>query len=172
METVSYGGGSAMFWSGISIDRNADLVYVSIPGGGRSQGSLIAHQYIMEILESCGPVCWLELMHDNARCHIAIIVKDFLRQVGIKVMDWPARSPDLNHRAPLSWAETACAVTWSCYCYSRWASRCRHWRVGQHSPITRRDAHQVHDWPILGFNFNEERCNWWFFYFLYCFLLL
>ncbi|KAJ8727758.1 hypothetical protein PYW07_001877 [Mythimna separata] len=35
-------------------------------------------------------------MHDNARCHTALIVRDYLQEVGIPVMRWPARSPDLN----------------------------------------------------------------------------
>jgi transposase len=35
-------------------------------------------------------------MQDNARSHTAIIVRDYLQEVGISVMRWPARSPDLN----------------------------------------------------------------------------
>ncbi|KAH0814506.1 hypothetical protein GEV33_008286 [Tenebrio molitor] len=36
-------------------------------------------------------------MHDNARPHTARIVTDYLHDVGIDTMNWPARSPDLNH---------------------------------------------------------------------------
>ena len=35
-------------------------------------------------------------MHDNGRCHTAFIVRDYLQRVGISVMRWLARSPDLN----------------------------------------------------------------------------
>jgi transposase len=35
-------------------------------------------------------------MHDNARPHTARIVTDYLHDVGIDTMNWPARSPDLN----------------------------------------------------------------------------
>lgn len=35
-------------------------------------------------------------MHDNARAHAAGIVREYLRDVNITVMDWPARSPDMN----------------------------------------------------------------------------
>lgn len=33
---------------------------------------------------------------DNARTHTAIVVREALREMGITVMDWPAKSPDLN----------------------------------------------------------------------------
>ena len=36
------------------------------------------------------------LMHDNARPHIATVVREYLESLGIEAMDWPARSPDLN----------------------------------------------------------------------------
>ena len=35
-------------------------------------------------------------MQDNARPHIAAIVRQYLEEVGVPVMAWPARSPDLN----------------------------------------------------------------------------
>lgn len=35
-------------------------------------------------------------MHDNARPHVANIVKDWFEQKDIEVLDWPAQSPDLN----------------------------------------------------------------------------
>ena len=36
------------------------------------------------------------LMQDNARPHTARLTMDYLYHEGIEVMDWPARSPDLN----------------------------------------------------------------------------
>ena len=36
------------------------------------------------------------LMQDNARPHVAGVCQQFLQEEGIDVMDWPARSPDLN----------------------------------------------------------------------------
>lgn len=35
-------------------------------------------------------------MHDNASVHTAYIVRDALQEMGIRVMDWPPHSPDLN----------------------------------------------------------------------------
>lgn len=36
------------------------------------------------------------LLYDNARCHVALRVRDYLDEVGIKTMSWPPCSPDLN----------------------------------------------------------------------------
>lgn len=101
-ETVEYGGGSCMFWGGMSTDGKTELICVSRTGGARGQGSMTAHRYITEILEEhvvpyAGFVGeGFTLMHDNARAHTAGIVRDYLQEVGIPVMQWPARSPDLN----------------------------------------------------------------------------
>lgn len=101
-ETVEYGGGSCMFWGGMSVAGKTDLVCVSRTGGARGQGSLTAHRYITEILEEhvvpyAGFVGeGFTLMHDNARAHTAAIVRAYLQEVRISVMQWPARSPDLN----------------------------------------------------------------------------
>lgn len=101
-ESVEYGGGSCMFWGGISVEGKTELVCVSRTGGGRGQGSLNAGRYITEILQDhvvpyAGFVGdGFMLMHDNARCHTAFAVRDYLEEVQIPVMQWPARSPDLN----------------------------------------------------------------------------
>ncbi|VVC30761.1 Ribonuclease H-like domain [Cinara cedri] len=91
-----------MFWGGISIDSKTELVCVSRTGGARGQGSLTSDRYITEILEEhVVPYAGFVgdgfiLMHDNARSHTALIVKNYTEEVGIPVMNWPARSPDLN----------------------------------------------------------------------------
>lgn len=101
-ETVEYGGGFCMFWGGMSADGKTELSSVSRTGGARGQGSMTAHQYITEILEDhVVPYAGFigdgfTLMHDNARAHTTGIVHGYLQEVGIPVMQWPARSPDLN----------------------------------------------------------------------------
>jgi transposase len=42
-----------------------------------------------------GPGTWV-FQHDNSPIHTAKIVKDWFDSVGITVIEWPAKSPDLN----------------------------------------------------------------------------
>jgi transposase len=35
-------------------------------------------------------------MHDNARCHTSSATTEYLEEVCIATLDWPALSPDLN----------------------------------------------------------------------------
>lgn len=88
-------GGSVMVWAGINMAARTELVFVE-------HGSLTAHRYVEEILlEHVVPFAPFigddfTLMHDNARPHVARIVREFLDEVEIHAMAWPARSPDLN----------------------------------------------------------------------------
>lgn len=98
-ETVSYGGGSCMIWGGISLEGKTDIVFV--PGGGRG-GGLTADRYIADILaHHVVPYVGFIgekflLMHDNARSHTAVATRQYLSEVGIETMKWPALSPDMN----------------------------------------------------------------------------
>lgn len=98
-ETVAYGGGSLMAWGGISLTAHTALVFIEPTG--RTRG-LTSHRYITEILEDhvvpyAGYIGQdMQLMHDNARPHVAHVVTQYLHDVGIRTMDWPARSPDMN----------------------------------------------------------------------------
>ena len=40
-------------------------------------------------------------MQDNARPHTAMLIMHYLNQEGIEIMDWLARSPDLNPINPI-----------------------------------------------------------------------
>ena len=80
---------------GICLGARTELVTVD---GGR----LTAGRYIREILEEhivpFAPFigeCFI-LMQDNARAHTAGSVQEYLNHVNIPVMQWPARSPDMN----------------------------------------------------------------------------
>lgn len=98
-ETTAYGGGSCMMWAGISLEGKTELVFV--PGGGRG-GGLTADRYITNILlDHVVPYAGFVgenfvLMHDNARCHTSRVTQQFLNEVNVQVMSWPALSPDIN----------------------------------------------------------------------------
>lgn len=93
--TTNFGGGSIMIWGGVSSEAKTELVVIR-------NGSMTADRYIRFILEPhvvpfapyIGPN--FRLMHDNARPHIANIVRNYLNEVDIRVLEWPARSPDMN----------------------------------------------------------------------------
>lgn len=92
---ISFQGGSIMVWAGISLEARTELYIVP-------RGSITAARYIDEILQDfVVPYAGFigndfVLMHDNARPHSARITQQFLNEVNIPVMDWPALSPDAN----------------------------------------------------------------------------
>lgn len=94
-QTVSFHGGSIMVWGGVSSDARTELVAID--------NRLNATRYIEEILQEhvmpySGFIGFDDflLMHDNARPHVAQSVHAYLQEAGIRTLQWPARSPDLN----------------------------------------------------------------------------
>lgn len=95
VENIRHGGGSVMFWGGISLGGRTELVALR-------RGNINAVRYISDILEP-HVVPYAEnfgagfiLMQDNARPHTARVTEDFLRRENIETMNWAANSPDLN----------------------------------------------------------------------------
>lgn len=95
LNTTGFGGGSIMVWGGISLTARTDLVVVD-------NGAMNADRYIRNILEEhvvpFAPYIGENFifMDDNARPHRARIVQEYLEEVEVSRMEWPARSPDLN----------------------------------------------------------------------------
>jgi hypothetical protein len=87
----------ALLWYGVASPWEARTELVVIP-----RGSITAVSYIANILEPhvmpFAPFRGNDFlfMHDNAKPHSARIVQQYLAEVGITTMQWPARSPDLN----------------------------------------------------------------------------
>ena len=87
-----FGGGSVMVWGGISAEHRTPLVEI--------EGNLTARRYCDEILVP-HVLPYIDVhdglfQHDNARPHVARISQEVLQNHRIEVLDWPARSPDLN----------------------------------------------------------------------------
>lgn len=84
-----------MVWAGIMMDGRTDLHFFDT-------GSVTGQRYRDEVLEpyvrlfrgAVGPN--FIFMDDNAPCHRAVLVDDFLETENIQRMSWPANSPDLN----------------------------------------------------------------------------
>ncbi|GFW18950.1 transposable element Tcb2 transposase [Trichonephila clavipes] len=84
-----------MVWAGIMMDDHTDLHFFDT-------GSVTAQRYRDEVLE---PYVHLFqgvvgtdfiFMDDNAQCHRAVLIDDFLETENIQRMSWPANSPGLN----------------------------------------------------------------------------
>ncbi|KAI4894222.1 hypothetical protein NFI96_027092 [Prochilodus magdalenae] len=95
-----FGGGSVMFWGGISLEGRIDLYRPD-------HGTLTAIRHQDEILGpavrpyagAVGP--GFLLVHNNARPHVARACRQFLENEGTDTIDWPTGSPDLNPIEPL-----------------------------------------------------------------------
>lgn len=93
-ERTSFGGGSVMVWAGISLEARTELCLLQ-------RHSLDAIGYIEILQEYVVPFApfigeGFLLMQDNARPHTARIVTQYLDEVGIERLPWPALSPDMN----------------------------------------------------------------------------
>ena len=89
--TVQNHGGSCMFYAAINGHFKIALVPVA--------GSLKSPKYTQILKDCIAPICVdsdFIFMDDNAKPHRAKIVKEYKERVGMKCLDWPARSPDLN----------------------------------------------------------------------------
>lgn len=94
--TVKHGGGSLMVWGCMS-GRGVGRLY-------RCEGSMNQNQYLMVLNEYMlpsradlyGTNAQFTFQQDNAPCHTAKRVTDFLQDSGVQVFRWPAQSPDLN----------------------------------------------------------------------------
>lgn len=99
--TLQGGGASVMIWGCMSWAGLGLMVFID--------GSLDSNGYC-DLLEEALPgslVKWkqskglpprnrLIFQQDNASCHTSRMTKDYLNDVGLNVMKWPAMSPDLN----------------------------------------------------------------------------
>jgi transposase len=90
---VQGGGFNVMFFGSFSSRAFGPLTVID--------GKIDAKKYIENIKELIEPELKaskvpLIFMQDNAPCHKAKVVMDYLRKKRIKTLDWPPQSPDLN----------------------------------------------------------------------------
>lgn len=89
-----FGGGSVMVWGGITAAGRTDLHVVAGRVTGQYYRDNILAAHVVPFARRHGRRFIFQ--DDNARCHRARIVTDYLQQQHITTLPWPALSPDLS----------------------------------------------------------------------------
>jgi hypothetical protein len=90
---VHSGGFSVMFWGCFSKVGLGPLVALEGNMTGEKYVELLRDTILPELEAANRPMTFME---DNAPCHTANVVKAFMRENDIDVLDWPPQSPDMN----------------------------------------------------------------------------
>ena len=92
--TVKHGGGSVMVWGCMCGSETGMMLRVE------TRMDRFSYLRVLEdgLVPSAGAMRGLDysFMHDNAPCHRAHVVSDWLEEQEITILSWPAQSPDLN----------------------------------------------------------------------------
>ena len=93
VETEPFGGGSIMMFAGISMHTKTPIVRLQgAVNAVRYQNDILLPLVIPHIRANRGMI----LAQDNAPCHSARTTQQLLRANNARLLDWPAKSPDLN----------------------------------------------------------------------------
>ncbi|RWR98786.1 Transposable element Tc3 transposase-like protein, partial [Dinothrombium tinctorium] len=90
----NFGGGSVMVWAGFSSSGKTSIAFLD----GRQKASdyqRTLSDFILPVGSQLGGPQWI-FQQDNAAIHTAKSTKTWFADHGVKVLDWPSLSPDLN----------------------------------------------------------------------------
>lgn len=95
--TTNFGGGSVHVWGAIHADGRSELVILRSTVNGEVYKAVLSDHLLPWADTTLGSrqTHWL-LQDDNAPAHRSTVVNCFKTAVGIRTIQWPARSPDLN----------------------------------------------------------------------------
>lgn len=94
VERDRYGGGSVMVWGGITATHRSQLVVIDGTLNAQRYRDEILIPVVIPFLQQHGP--GMILQQDNARPHTARVVRTFLDDQEVSLLQWPAVSPDLS----------------------------------------------------------------------------
>ena len=82
-----------MVWGAIDMQEKSDLVFIA--------GNMTAARYVEQVINPEVVPLFVRkpnmvYMQDNARPHTARMTTAHLRHMGIPILPWPAKSPDMN----------------------------------------------------------------------------
>jgi transposase len=83
-----------MVWAAITATHRSQLVFIDGNINAQRYRDEILIEHAIPFLRQHGP--GLIFQQDNARPHAARIITDFLEEEDVRVLPWPARSPDLS----------------------------------------------------------------------------
>lgn len=90
----NFGGGGVMIWAGFCAAGKTEIAYVPTKINSQNYIELLEDTMVERTEELCGVN--FVFQQDNAAVHSAKIVEEWFSLKNIEVLDWPARSPDLN----------------------------------------------------------------------------
>lgn len=94
MPTVKFGGGSVMVWGVFSAYGVGPLVRINERMTGIMYRDILRHNLLQYGREKMAPG-WI-FQHDNDPKHKSAVVTRWLQSNEVRVLKWPAQSPDLN----------------------------------------------------------------------------
>jgi len=83
-----------MVWGGISLTGITGLGIIEGHLNSVRYGDEILQPVAIPYLQNLGPNSILQ--DDNTRPHRARVITDYLQNVGVERLEWPAKSPDLK----------------------------------------------------------------------------
>ena len=93
VETEPFGGGSIIMFAGISMHTKTPIVRLQgAVDAVRYQNDILLPLVIVHIRANRGMI----LAKDNAPCHSARTTQQLLRVNTVRLLYWPAKSPNLN----------------------------------------------------------------------------
>ncbi|KAL0192183.1 hypothetical protein M9458_010479, partial [Cirrhinus mrigala] len=92
VDRMAHGGGGVMVWAGVCYGQRTQVHFIDgILNAQRCRDEILRPIVVPFIHDQ-----HLMLQHDNARPHVARICTQFLEAENIRVLAWPAYSPDMS----------------------------------------------------------------------------
>ena len=88
------GGGSVMIWTCFSWNFKGKIAFIDKKMNAEDYKKLLVEQFA-DISHSMDGSKWI-FQQDNAPCHKAKVLMDWLSKQKIDILRWPPYSPDLN----------------------------------------------------------------------------
>lgn len=93
-KTVKHGGGSMMVWGCFSASGVGPIFWIKDKMCAVDYVGILRNE-MLPFAEEEMPLSW-QFMHDNDPKHSSRLVKTWLQENSVTILEWPSQSPDLN----------------------------------------------------------------------------